>query len=180
MKRFFWIMIAVLTAAVLVLSGCGGKDTNKSGDKAGDVTPAPSLQIADGTGYDNSVVIADGSVEGTAFNWQFFLGKSGAGRAAEIKITSKNGGSSEDMMLTGGKGSYTLTRGSNEQTFTYLLSFTADFPASTTYSMAEISVITNNPDITIEQFFGGVVPEDVRVGDSNENGVVVFVNYAKK
>ncbi len=178
MKRFYWIMLAVLTAAVFVLSGCGGRAVD--GSKAeNDPTPGPSLQIATGD-YDNSVAITDGSVEGTSFNWQFFLGKSGANRAAEIKIICKNGGSSEEMTLSGGKGSFTLKRGDKEQTYTYLLSFTSDFPASTKYSMAEISIITNNPDLTIEQFFGGSVPEDARVGDSNDNGVVVFTNYTAR
>ena len=46
--------------------------------------------------------------------------------------------------------------------------------------MAEISVLTNNPDITIEEFFGGAVPEDARVGDVNGNGVVVFTDYKAK
>lgn len=179
MKKYCLAIIAVLTAFVFVFAGCGGQNGGKNNGGAS-VTVAPTPQIADGTGYDNSVTITDGAVNGTSFNWQFFLGKSGAGRSAEIKLIVENGGSKEEMDLKGGNGSFTLKRGNNESTYTYLLSFTADFPASTEHSMAEISVLTNNPDITIEEFFGGAVPEDARVGDVNGNGVVVFTDYKAK
>ena len=175
MKKFCFALIALITAAVFVLVGCGGRNNGQP-----ETTAEPTPRTADGTGYDNSVTITDGSVEGTSFNWQFFLGKTGAGRAAEIKIVAKNGGAAEEMNLSGGTGSFVFKRGESESTYTYLLSFTADFPASTKYSMAEISVITNDPDITIEQFFGGTVPENARVGDSNNNGVVVFTDYKAK
>ena len=169
----------MLMAAVFVLSGCGGKTPGKNNDTAAE-TVAPTPQYADGTGYDNSVEVVDGSVKGTAFNWQFFLGKSGAGRQAEIKIISTNGGSSEEMTLSGGKGDFTLKRDSGELTYTYLLSFTADFPASDKYSMAEICVLTNDPGISLEQFFGGSVPENARIGDTNSVGVIVFTDYKAK
>ncbi|MBQ1520483.1 MAG: hypothetical protein IIZ56_03305, partial [Clostridia bacterium] len=85
MKKYCLAIIAVLTAFVFVFAGCGGQNGGKNNGGAS-VTVAPTPQIADGTGYDNSVTITDGAVNGTSFNWQFFLGKSGAGRSAEIGI----------------------------------------------------------------------------------------------
>lgn len=170
-------MIPAVALAAMMFCGCfgsGGKTVSPSPTPAGQAANTPhAAQPGD---YDNSVTVTDGRLEGSAFNWEFFLGKSGAGRAAEITLISTVNGVKEEMLLTGGTGSFTLKRASGETTFTYLLSFTADFEGESV-SHAELCVLTDDPDLTAEAFFGGAVPTDARIGDVTEHGVVVYTDY---
>lgn len=182
------MLVVLLLAAALVLCACAGDkksgssdkiDTVPSGESAVKVTgdaaarPDNTPFTADGSGYDNSVRIVDGSVSGSSFNWEFFVGKSGAGRLAQITIISSVNGSEERMTLEGGLGEFTLERAGERTTYPYLVSFTADLASGT----ANLCVITDNPEISAEDFFGGAVPSDARVGDAYGHGVVVFTDY---
>ncbi len=181
MKRLFIIILAAALAAAL-FTGCMGKQNRPSGNgsESGAKTtaqPDNTPHAADPQDYDNSVMVTDGRVDGSAFNWLFFKGKSGAGRAAEIQIVSVVNGESRQLVLNGGSEGFKLTGDMGEASYAYLLTFTADFPEDSEVSSAEISVLTNDPDISAEDFFGGAVPADVRIGDTTELGMVIFTDY---
>ena len=182
MKRIYPVIIAVIIAAAFVCTGCFGKNNNNGGktpaDQPGNVTAAPenTPHTADGD-YDNSVAVNEGRVEGSSFNWLYFKGKSGAGRPAQITINSTVGGVTESMLLSGGMDGFILNRASGELKYKYLLTFTCDFAEGATVNSVEISVLTDDPELSAEDFFGGPVPENARIGDMTDRGVVVFTDY---
>ena len=174
-------LAAVLAAAML--AGCSGKqntpaDSYRTAAPSGaTAVPGNTPHAADPADYDNSVAVTDGKVEGSAFNWLYFKGKSGAGREAEIEINSTTNGQESHFTISGGPNGFTLNGDLGKAEYAYLLTFTADFADDPDVSSAEISVLTNDPDISAEDFFGGAVPADARIGDTTELGIVVFTDY---
>lgn len=181
MKRICMIVLAAVLAAAM-LAGCSGKhvapdENNKTSSPAATAVPGNTPHAANPDDFDNSVSVTDGKVEGSAFNWLYFKGKSGAGREAEIEINSTTNGQTSSFTLTGGAGVFALDGDLGDAQYSYLLTFTADFPDDPDIASGEISVLTNDPDISAEDFFGGAVPSDARIGDTTELGIVVFTDY---
>ncbi|MBR6428361.1 MAG: hypothetical protein IKS43_01725 [Clostridia bacterium] len=177
MKRFVFAAAAVLLAASLSFTACRGKHgaPGPTGAPAG-ATQTPAPTTADGSNYDNTAEFSNGTLSGGSFNWQYFVGKTGANRPAHITLHSVDEGVSKDYDISFVPGTFTVTEGANTYEYTSLISFTADF-AEGEYTMAEISVLTDDPNITAETFFGGTVPQDARIGDVTDYGMVVFINY---
>lgn len=177
MKKLVFAAAAALIAAALSFTACTGRHTSpKPTGSPEPVTQAPSPTTADGSNYDSSAEFSNGTLNGGSFNWLYFVGKTGANRPAHITLHSVDEGVSKEYEISFVPGTFTVTEGANTYEYTSLISFTADF-AEGEYTMAEISVLTDDPYITAETFFGGAVPQDVRIGDMTDYGMVVFINY---
>lgn len=176
MKKILALLAAALIclAAFTACSKGGGGNARPTSTPSNSAAPEPTT--ADGSNYDNSVSFTNGTLSAGAFNWQFFVGKSGAGRPAKISVISTVEGEEHRYELSFMPGAFTVTSGEEEREYTSLISFTADFEEGE-FQMAEISVLTDEPEIDAETFFGGAVPQDVRVGDITDHGMVIYVNY---
>ena len=145
MKRICMIVLAAVLAAAM-LAGCSGKhvapdENNKTSSPAATAVPGNTPHAANPDDFDNSVSVTDGKVEGSAFNWLYFKGKSGAGREAEIEINSTTNGQTSSFTLTGGAGVFALDGDLGDAQYSYLLTFTADFPDDPDIASGEISGI---------------------------------------
>ena len=178
MKRIICFAAAMLLA--VILTGCTGNSTApeatpKVTETAARVTglstvaPDATRNPAPAPKYDNSVKIVEGTVSGSRFNWEFFVGKSNAGKPASITIIKSEGDKDELMTLDGVAGSYTFRRASTESVYSALVRFTS--------GESDIFVLCNDPSMTAESFFGGGFPDNARVGDTTDAGVVVFTDY---
>lgn len=182
MKRLVFALASVVMAAALAAVGCSNAEEN-NGQKTGNPTDSPSPtpvntpHVANPDDYDNSVTIIDGSVYGSPFNWLFFLGKAEAGHPAEIRIINKKPEAEDMFDLSCGADGYTLKTASGTETYSNLLSFTVTPPAGSAYSLAEVCVLSNEADISVEDFFGGTVPDAISIGDTTDKGIVIFTNY---
>lgn len=179
MKRFLTAAAAILIAAALPLTACRGRKVQPSptGSPAAETpTQAPAPTTADGSNYDNAAEFTNGSLSGGSFNWQYFVGKTGANRPAQITLRTVDEGVTREFAISYTPGAFTVVEGDKVSEYSSLISFTADFEEGE-YSMVEISVLTDDPNIDAETFFGGPVPQDARIGDLTDHGMVVFVNY---
>ncbi len=179
MKKIICIAAAALLAIMLI--GCAGNsktpDAAPKGTGSGSakvtglstVAPDATRIPAPAPEYDNSVKIVEGTVSGSRFNWEFFVGKSNAGKPASITIIKSEGDKDELMTLDGVAGSYTFRRASTESVYSALVRFTS--------GESDIFVLCNDPSMTAESFFGGGFPDNARVGDTTDAGVVVFTDY---
>lgn len=160
MKRTLCLLFA---ASLILAVGCGSTPKKPR-------VSYSQPKIADGTDYDNSVVIENGALSGSAFNWEFFVKKASANLAAKVVIIVKNGDSSATYAISYSDRSYMLDDGVSVSVYKYLAVFEANLSGGT-YS---VGVLSDKEGVTLEEFFGGSVPGEVSVGMSTDAGTVVF------
>ena len=138
-----------------------------------DDTPAPTAAPVD-ISDDSAVCFQNGVFASGSFNWNYFFAKTRARMNSEIRILNVTENGVEDMKLRLADGSYTLTNGAESVSFNALVGGTYEVASGGT---ADIYVLTDDPDMTVENFFGGSIPEGITLGWSTASGRVVYVAY---
>ncbi|MCR5809567.1 MAG: hypothetical protein K6G56_08430 [Clostridiales bacterium] len=168
MKKIVCIILAALMA--LAFAGCRG---NKSGDKnKPNVTPKPTARIADGSGYDNSVTITDGIVERGDFNWRFFLSKIAANMNGSVTVKAEG----REYKIAFSAGSFSVDDGDAVSLYKHLLTFTEELPEGSEHASVEYAILTDDPEMTTERFFGGAT-DGIKVGMVREGSLLIFMKY---
>lgn len=176
MKRSILMIIAALTFAAVLFSGCVNASSGiKPGAK---VTVKPTAQIADGSGYENITVFENGAVKRGDFNWRFFLSKVSAGMNANVTIRHTESG--KDYKISFANGAFSVDDGDTITVFKHLVTYSRELPETSAFSQVEIGILTNDPGMTPEKFFGGDVPDGVSIGLKGTESVLVFAAYKAK
>ena len=139
-------------------------------------TPAPTaapIDISD----DSAVCFENGVFTSGSFNWNFFFAKTRARINCEIRILNATANGVEDMRLRFSDGSYTLTNGAESVSYNALVGGTYELASGGT---ADIYILTDDPDMTVENYFGGSIPEGISLGYFAASGRVVYVAYSAK
>lgn len=135
-------------------------------------TPAP-VDMTD----ENAVCFDNGVFVKGSFNWEFFFAKTRARMNARVRILNARDGGVEDMNLVFEDGAYTLTMGAENVRYACLTGGEFDMPEASGLASAKIYILTDDPGMTVEAFFGGSIPADVALGYTTASGTVIFVAY---
>ncbi|MBO4849217.1 MAG: hypothetical protein J5586_08720 [Clostridia bacterium] len=173
MKRILCLTMIILMAAALVCgcSGSSGQHGVKPSPTPRTSTPSP-VQTANPKSYEYSITVKDGTVEGSTFNWQFFLAKVMANKPGELLIVNDANGERTEYLLSFRGGAFTVSGPDGEKSYGHIVTETAELETGS----ADIAILTDDASLTAESFFGGAVPQDIAVGYSNESGMVIFVD----
>ena len=139
-------------------------------------TPAPTAAPVD-ISDDSAVCFENGVFASGSFNWNFFFAKTRARMNGEVRILNVTENGVEDMKLRFADGSYTLTKGAESVSFNALVGGTYEVASG---GSADIYVLTDDPDMTVEDFFGGSIPEGITLGYFTASGRVVYVAYSEE
>lgn len=172
---------------MLFAAGCGRADT---GDDVVTVTsdapvvtePASSADVTDAPAPvdlsdENAVCFDNGAFLKGSFNWEYFFAKTRAGINSQVRILNVRENGIEDMKLALENGRYILTNGSDSAEYAFLTGGTYDMPESSGFASADVYILTDDPNMTAEAFFGGSIPADLTLGYTTAAGRVIFISY---
>ncbi len=154
--------ISAPTPTPFVSSETGNTDASK-----GDVKPH--------VGDEKAVVLINGKLSGSPYYWDFFINKINSGFTGSVKIVDYNGEEKTFWIVAKVADGFAYRKDGQEKIYSSLAVIETSAPADTEASRLVLGILTDEPGITAQAFFGGEVPSDVRAGFENDKGIVVYM-----
>lgn len=160
MKRTLLILFA---AALVFAAGCKKTDNKPH-------VSYTEPRIADGSERDDSVVIADGVLSGSAFNWDFFTKRAEANLAAKVTVIARADGGEKRYLISYSGGSFSSDDGESTVNFRRLSVFDAEFKDGTYL----VGVLSDRAIASLGELFGEEVPEKLTTGMSGPDWMIAI------